>query len=95
MKKYLVTVFVLLGMFAYAPADAQTKFRAFTALNGSGTGAIDKIPIAELTDGDIAFTTTSSYFYVHRFVAAATNAESSPTYIRPDDYATAGVWTLM
>jgi hypothetical protein len=94
--KRLFTVFMLICLvFAFVPAaDAQVKFRGFTALTGGGTGALDKIPIAELTNGDIGFVATDTYFYVYKFNSAATNAESSPNYIRPNDYATAGVWVL-
>jgi hypothetical protein len=94
--KRLFTAFVLICLvFAFAPdADAQVKFRGFTALTGGGTGALDKIPIAELTNGDIGFVATDTYFYVYKFSSAATNAESSPNYIRPNDYATSGVWVL-
>lgn len=90
-----ITLIVLLMLGLVSAADAQTKFRAFTALTGGGTGALDKIAVADLTDGDIGFVTTATNFYVFRFDATATDAESSPTKIRPDDYATAGVWELI
>lgn len=97
MKKLFVCMVVLAAVFAVASgADAQVKFRGFTALTGGGTGALDKIPVAELTDGDIGFVATTDYFYVYKFDSDATDAESTPEagyqYIRPDDYATAGVW---
>jgi hypothetical protein len=95
MKRLFTALTLICLVFAFVPdADAQVKFRGFTALTGGGTGALDKIPIAELTNGDIGFVATDTYFYVYKFNSTATNAESSPNYIRPDDYATAGVWVL-
>jgi hypothetical protein len=52
-----------------------------------------------LGEGDLALVSTISgatveiYFYV--FDASATDAESSPDQIRPDDYSSAGVWRLV
>lgn len=72
----------------------MTKARYATALTGGTAGALDAKAVATLSEGDIAFVATGSVLYVYRFVAAATDAESSPSRIRPDDYATAGVWYL-
>jgi hypothetical protein len=66
-----------------------------TALTGGGTNALDAIPVADLADGDLAIVTYLGGFYVFRFVAAATDAETTakhPIRIRPDDYLSAGVW---
>jgi len=68
-----------------------------TVLTGGGATALDGIAIASLTDGDRADVVVEAdgnkyYFYV--FDSAATDAESSPNVIRPDDYSTAGVWKL-
>ena len=63
-----------------------------TALTGGATRALDAIAISSLTDGDRAFVVASGKLYVYEFDSSATDAESSPDYIRPDDYATAGVW---
>ena len=92
----LVFAVIILIVSLCAPnADAQTKFRAFTELTGGGTGALDKIPIADLANGDIAFVATATNFYVFSFNSASTAAESSPWYIRPNDYSTAGVWVCI
>lgn len=72
----------------------MTTARYATALTGGGAGALDAKAVATLADGDIAWVATGSVLYVYKFVAAATDAESSPSRIRPDDYATAGVWYL-
>lgn len=84
----------LLWCVAALPADAANVVRAFTCLTGGTTGCVDKIPIAEIADGDIGVGVVSGTLYVYQFSAAAVDAESSPTYIRPDDFATAGVWVL-
>src|SRR5512146_1812224 len=94
-KRFLFMA-LLLGSLAIAPAvDAANVVRAFTALTGGGTGAVDKIPIAEIANGDIGIAVTGNVIYTYQFNSAATDAESSPTFIRPDDYATAGVWYLV
>lgn len=72
----------------------MTTARYATALTGGAAGALDAKTVATLTDGDIAWVATGSSLYVYKFDAAATDAESSPSVIRPDDYATAGVWKL-
>jgi hypothetical protein len=69
--------------------------RAFTALTGGGTGALDKISRTTITNGDIAMVVTGNIIYFYQYNSAATDAESSPTFIRPNDYATSGVWYLV
>jgi len=51
---------------AMAEKSGATKVRAFTAINGEGTGALDAIDGADLADLDIALviTSTGAYFYV-------------------------------
>jgi hypothetical protein len=71
-----------------------TKFGACSQLTGGGVGALDAIPISSLNDGDIEFVATGTILYVFKFIAAATDAENSPSRIRPNDYATSGVWYL-
>jgi hypothetical protein len=75
-------------------------------LAGGATGDLDTLDITgastpnqyDLIDGDSAIvatisgTTVTYYFYI--FDADGTDAESSPAVIRPDDYASAGVWRL-
>jgi hypothetical protein len=38
---------------------------------------------------------TGNIIYFYQYNSSATDAESSPTYIRPNDYATSGVWYLV
>ena len=86
-----------------AKQDFQKSFTTLTgpamwncwARTGGATGALDTIPIADLTNGDIAVVLDSSYgLYVYRFNSTATDAEFDPDYVRPDDYSSAGVWYL-
>ncbi len=71
-------------------------FRPFYVLNGGGTGSLDSLPVATFEDVDASFGQTDGIFYSYSFDASATNAESSPMYIRPDDNAfpAAGVHVL-
>jgi hypothetical protein len=64
-------------------------------LQGGTSRDLDSFPIANLTSGDRAFVSDSGNFYYFKFDATSTAAEtvaSHPYYIRPDDYATSGVW---
>jgi hypothetical protein len=61
-------------------------------MTGGASRNLDAIPTASLADGHRAMTIDSGKFYFHEFDSASTAAESSPTYIRPDDYSSAGVW---
>lgn len=63
-------------------------------LTGGGDN-LDGYSGAVLEEGDFCFTFDSDIFYCHVFDADGTDAEASPTVIRPDDYATAGVWKLL
>ena len=77
-------------------ATAASKIRAYHTLTGNASGTLDSTDVADLTDGDISLTVTGDgYFYLHQFEVLATNATSSPFYIRPHDYSTAGVHTLI
>lgn len=64
-------------------------------LQGGTSRDLDSFPIANLTSGDRAFVSDSGNFYYFKFDSTSTAAEtvaSHPYYIRPDDYATSGVW---
>lgn len=65
-----------------------------TGLTGGGGSTLDSISVSVLADGDICWVTTGTNVYFYRFDSTATDAESSPDYIRPDDYSSAGVWYL-
>lgn len=72
-------------------------------LTGGGAQALDALDITatsnpntyDLINNDIAIVTVSGRFYVYSFNASSTEAESSPDYIRPDDFSTTGVWELI
>jgi hypothetical protein len=73
-------------------------------LTGGAAGDLDSLDITgastpnayDLIEGDTAIVTTilgtAVNYYIYVFDASATDAESSPDIIRPDDYASAGVW---
>lgn len=64
------------------------------ALTGGTATSLDGIAIASLTNNDVCHVHAGGTYYYYVFDATATDAESSPTVIRPDDYSTAGVWKL-
>lgn len=64
------------------------------ALTGGGTTALDGIATASIADSDVCHVYAAGKYYYMVFDADATDAESSPSVIRPDDYSTAGVWKL-
>ena len=68
-----------------------------TALTGGADRALDSYAVATLVDGDRAFVSlaTGQRFLYFVFVAASTAAEDvamHPYAVRPNDYATQGVW---
>jgi hypothetical protein len=104
MRKFLSFVVAIL-LFVFGNSYAA-NFYGVTSLTGGGSGALDALDITgatdpnvdNLADGDVAVrasisgTTVTYTQYV--FDADGTDAESSPNIIRPDDYATQGVWRL-
>lgn len=96
MKKLFYLLFVLLNIFIFSSSTYAKNFYPVTVLTGGGTGALDKLSVADLNDGDAALyaniTGTTVTFDVYVFDVDGTDAESSPTVIRPDDYSTGGVW---
>ena len=79
-----------------AEQGSVSKARVFTSLLGGVSGSLDNIAIAGISDNDLAWVIDSSdVLYFYRFEASSTTAESSPYFIRPDDYSSAGVWYLI
>lgn len=73
-----------------------TKIRAHTGLEGDTTGTLDKIDIANISDGDIGLVFTPAggiYFYVYDLSDNSTS-ENSPYFIYANDRTTTGVWKL-
>lgn len=99
-----ILIFAMTFAGAYRPTGKGMYF--CSGLTGGGTGALDALDINgsnspntyNLAEGDTAQVSTISgstvaiYWYV--FDADGTDAESSPTVIRPEDFSTAGVWRL-
>jgi len=74
---------------------ADKRVYICTALTGGTSGALDALPYNSLQDGELAFTITSSYTYVHIFDATSSSSESSPDVIAPDDVGSnTGRWLL-
>jgi len=63
-----------------------------SALTGGGYRALDAISQAVLVNGDRAITLEGGKLHVHAYNSSSTAAESSPGVIRPNDYASSGVW---
>lgn len=75
---------------------AAIKCFGATSLVGGGTGALDALQISDLADTyrAVVIDEANGVLFFH-FDAAATDAEDVATHpfkVRPDDYATAGVW---
>ena len=66
------------------------------ALTGGTAGAVDKLPYANLIDGDRADVVTSTNLrYMYRFSSSSTVTEASPRIITPDDFGSGnGRWLL-
>lgn len=92
---FVLGVALLFSPLATNTSYAENKARVFTGLTGDTTGTLDKIDIANLTDGDIGFVIVSDILYVYQYHSAATDAQNSPTKIRPNDYVDHGVWYLV
>lgn len=92
--KRIVKVKDVSGLESAVSGSEANVVRAFTCLTGGTTGCLDKIPIAQIENLDIAVAVVAGVTYFYQFDNASTDAESSPSRIRPDDYSTAGVWEL-
>jgi len=97
MKRFLIAFLFILVLSPYGYAGIFTRF--FTSLTGEVPGSVDNIDCDDVygtgssTDDGTGYVVTSSgsrYFYY--FDQSATNATSSPDYIRCKNYTTSGVW---
>ena len=74
---------------------ADKRVYVCTALTGGASGALDALGYSSLQDGELAFTVTDDYIYVHIFDSSSSASESSPDVIAPDDVGTnTGRWLL-
>jgi hypothetical protein len=80
--------------------DGKKGLYVCTSLIGGGTGALDALDITgvstpnqyDLISGDLAIVEENGEWFFFKFDASGTDEEISPEIIRPDDYASAGVW---
>jgi hypothetical protein len=96
MKKLLLSILIFL--MAVTPSWALTTYNC-NYLTGGNARALDYLSVSDLSDGDraiIVYQSGVSHYYVYfRYDASGTTAENTtahPYYVRPNDYATAGVW---
>jgi len=93
MKRFILLMVIIFGLSTSAEA---LVFRGFTSLTGTVSGSIDNTDCADIGNGaeDAGgiVTLQSGTVYFYYFDQSATNATSSPTYIRCKNYATSGVW---
>ena len=94
MKKLLSVLLLVLGVaLVAAPADAASGARAYKCLvGGADSGCLDETKVADLEDGEWAIVIFGDAFSAYQFHASATDAQESPKFIRPYDYANSGVW---
>lgn len=103
MKKLslIVLLIVLCSFLAPSTTLAVTKIRAATHLEGDDTGAMDKIDIADIAEGDIfivfhnpddATYPGATMFYVYDADSSA--GEATPYVIYANDRSGSGAWIL-
>ena len=99
MKKFILILFLILFLILCIVAPSHALFmRAFTSLTGEVEGSVDNATCTSLGDGTddgtgiVLVSTGAVYFYF--FDRSATDATSSPDYIRCRNYSTSGVWIL-
>ena len=74
---------------------ADKRVYVCTTLTGGTSGALDALPYNSLQDGELSFTITDDYIYVHIFDDTSSASESSPDVIAPDDVGSnTGRWLL-
>jgi hypothetical protein len=100
MKRFLIAILAILVLSTHGHA-AITFHRQFSSLTGEVTGSVDNITCADVygtkasaSDGTGRVVTVSGETYDYIFDQSATNATSSPDYIRCKTYTTSGVWIL-
>lgn len=94
MKKFLIGVLFGFVLLLSQTADAATKIYGFTALSGSGTGALGAIDGAALADKDMAVGVVSGTSYIYYLNATSGAAEVSPGVIAPATNAGTKRWVL-
>ena len=73
----------------------SNKYFGAIALTGGGTGAVDAIAVALLSEGDILKVVSDTYEYAYNYSASEAGSEDSPRIIIPDDNVSGtGAWVL-
>jgi len=72
----------------------MSDMRAFWALTGGGTGALDKVVSTSLSNLDAAVVITANNAYFFSYDSSSTLGEDSPNVIRPDNNPASGRWIL-
>jgi hypothetical protein len=95
MKKYLLAILLLL---IPLNAHAIVTYNC-NGLTGGTSRDLDYLLVSDLSNNDraivVAESGSSVYYHYFRYIASGTTAENTathPYYVRPDDYATSGVW---
>lgn len=94
----LMATKVHLGAYAWRLAAGPTAYRELTGLTGGGSANLDGVATVSLSVGATARFYTGTYGVVSYRLTAGTDAEASPTTIRPDDYASSTnekVWKMV
>lgn len=94
MRKLFTIIVLAICLILPFTVEAITTYNA-NALTGGTQRDLDYLSVSEIDNGDRAVVVTGTLFYFFKYDSTATDAEnttSHPFKVRPDDYATAGVW---
>lgn len=99
MKKLILSILIAVFMtFLGLTAHALVTYNC-SSLTGGDSRSLDYLSVSDLSDGDRAFVMytsgTSAYLAIFEYYASGTSTEETtghPYVVRPDDYATGGIW---
>lgn len=96
MKRFLLSILLILAL--AVPSWAIVTYNC-EYLTGGAQRALDYLSVSDLNNGDRAIVVygsgVSKYLYYFKYDASGVTAENTyihPYYVRPNDFATAGVW---
>lgn len=99
MKRLFAAIFFFLSLLIAVPPARSVVTYNCDSLTGGAQRALDYISVNDLNDGDRSLVTYSSgvstYLGIYKYDASGVTPENTsvhPFYIRPNDYATSGVW---
>jgi hypothetical protein len=87
-------IFLLLSLIISPIGWTITSYNC-NGLTGGTQRDLDYLSVADLNNGDRGVVLTGTIFYFFKYDSTATDAEDTTTHpfkVRPDDYASAGVW---